>query len=147
VTRIARDTLAGAVENSSGDVSVVIADDDTLRGLNEHHRGLDEDTDVLSFSFSHHGKYYGDDGPPSWRSEAVGFVTPPGEQASLGEVIISYPQAVRQAAELGRSTEQELASLLVHGILHLSGYDHMESDEEAEMKGREAEILARVGYG
>ena len=72
---------------------VVIADDETVRDLNRRHRGLDETTDVLAFSNISEGRYYGDEPPKS--TDAEPFVTPPGQLADLGEVVISYPQAVR----------------------------------------------------
>ena len=69
---------------------------------------------------------------------------PPGQESGLGEVIISYPQAVRQAKEVGRSVKDEVAYLLAHGILHLIGHDHMEPDEEAVMKAKEEAVLTSV---
>jgi rRNA maturation RNase YbeY len=62
----------------------------------------------------------------------------------LGEVIISYPTASRQAAEAGRLVDEEIAHLLVHGILHLLGYDHAAAGDEARMRGRERELLAAL---
>jgi probable rRNA maturation factor len=72
------------------------------------------------------------------------FVSPPDNITHLGEVIISYPQAVEQAKEQGHSTEQELALLIIHGILHLLGYDHEKPEEEARMRAREKELLENV---
>jgi probable rRNA maturation factor len=141
---IAECALAIAPERASEPLSVVIADDDTVRELNSQHRGLDENTDVLSFSFTHQGEYYGEGEPPSARSEDVDFVMPPGRAAGLGEVVVSYPQAVRQAEAAGHSVERELALLLAHGVLHLLGYDHVEPEEEAIMQAQESKVLARV---
>jgi len=62
----------------------------------------------------------------------------------LGEVIISYPTASRQAAEAGRLVDEEIANLLVHGILHLLGYDHAEAEEERVMFARTEELLASL---
>ncbi len=70
---------------------------------------------------------------------------PPGSVAPLGEVIIAYPQAARQASERGRSVEEEVARLLIHGTLHLLGYDHAEPEEERRMRTREEELVAAVG--
>ena len=125
-------------------MGVVVADDAVVRDLNGKHRGLDEITDVLAFSFLHQGEYHGDGQPQEGASDDGDFVLPPGESAGLGEVIISYPQAVRQALESGHTVRGELARLLVHGILHLLGYDHVEPEEEADMKAREAGVLAQV---
>ena len=130
-----------------GSMGVVIADDGTLRDLNRRHRGLDEVTDVLAFSNAHQGEYYGEDGSTRESVSAVQFVVPPGAAPGLGEVVISYPQAVRQAREAGHPEEKELTVLLAHGILHLLGYDHVAPEEAAVMEARQAEILARVVDG
>ena len=125
-------------------VAVVIADEDTVRDLNRRHRNLEESTDVLAFSFHHQGEYHGD-GPrlKEWPEDGE-FVLPPGERAGLGEVIVSYPQAARQAREFGHEVSRELAHLVAHGILHLLGYDHVEPDQEAAMKAKARSVLARV---
>lgn len=137
--------LAAEPGAGAGAVGAVIADDATVAELNHGHRGLDEPTDVLAFAFSHQGEYYGDDPSQSQWSYGDAFELPPEQEESLGEVIVSYPQAVRQAEEAGRETAEEVAHLLVHGVLHLIGYDHMKADEEAAMQAREADILRRVG--
>ena len=125
-------------------VDVVIADDETVKSLNSRFRGLDETTDVLAFSFSHEGAYYGTDGPPPERPETFGFVTPPEVKAGLGEVIVSYPRAVIQARESGNTPQRELTLLLAHGVLHLLGYDHVEPEEAAAMKAKESTVAAQV---
>jgi probable rRNA maturation factor len=125
--RIARHVLA-AEDAGPTELGVVITDDATVRELNGRYLGIDESTDVLSFGLGEE-----DDTP---------FALPPGEAPSLGEVIISYPTAVRQAEEEGHGVEAEVAHLLVHGVLHLLGYDHVESEDERVMRQREDEILA-----
>ncbi len=127
--RIARDVLVAEGVGPT-DLGVVITDDATVRELNRRYLGRDEPTDVLSFGLGEKG------GRP--------FALPPGEAAPLGEVIISYPTAVRQAGEQGHSVEAEVAHLLVHGILHLLGYDHLEAENERIMRRREEEILAAL---
>ncbi len=125
-------------------VSVVVADDKTVRLLNSEYRGLDKTTDVLSFAFDNEGEYYGDGVAASEWSADEDFVLPPGESAGLGEVIISYPQAVRQAEEAGHSVRRELAHLITHGILHLMGHDHMNDDDERAMSARERRVMERL---
>ena len=120
-------------------VSVLITNDILVRKLNARHRGLDETTDVLSFSFVHEGKYFGDVG--SVFDSPKNFVLPPGQDHCLGEVIISQPQARRQAAEAGHSVDKELAILLIHGVLHLLGHDHNNPKEEAAMKSIETYVM------
>ena len=140
--RVVEEALAAGSAAPESQASVLIADDGLVRDLNARHRGLDENTDVLSFSFAHPGEYYGDGGagfePPQ------DFVLPPGQDHSLGDVIISYPQARRQAAQSGHTVDEELAVLLVHGILHLLGHDHGEPEEEAAMKRIESQVLATL---
>ena len=116
------------VADSSGDrdMSVVIADDETLHDLNLRYRGFDEPTDVLSF---------GDE------SDAA-FPDLPGEVLPLGEIVLSYPLAVRQASEHNVSIDEEVALLIVHGVLHLLGHDHAQPTEEAVMKALEVRALS-----
>ena len=107
------------------ELSVVVTDDERVRELNRRYRSTDAATDVLSFGMK----------------EADGFVTPPGSAAQLGEIVISYPTAARLAAEAGHSVDEELAHLLVHGVLHLLGYDHEAPDEARAMHTREEALL------
>jgi len=109
----------------AAELGVVVTDDETVRALNRDYAGEDEATDVLSFSLR----------------EGEQFVAAPDGVVRLGEVIISYPTAERQAAEAGRPVAVEVAHLLIHGILHILGYDHAEPDEERRMQGREEELL------
>ena len=138
------DAALAIEREGSSHLSLIVADDPTVKELNRRHRGLDENSDVLSFSFSHQGEYYGDGRPPSEWSESVGFIMPPGETAGLGEVIISYPQALRQAEESAHSPDRELAALAAHGVLHLLGYDHQEPDDAVVMAAKENSVLAKV---
>lgn len=122
--RIAAGVLA-AESFPAAELGVLVTDDEAVRRLNAEYAGEDETTDVLAFSLR----------------EGEEFVSPDGVMR-LGEVIISYPTASRQAAEAGRVVDEEMAHLLVHGILHLLGYDHAEAADEVRMRGREAELLA-----
>lgn len=132
----------------SGDaeVSLLITGDETVRSLNAEYRGLDETTDVLSFSASHPGHWEGDgDGPPETPDHAE-FVLPPGIPQPLGEIIVSWPQAQRQAIEHGVGPEWELAHLVVHGALHLVGYDHLGLEDTARMQALEREALESLSF-
>jgi probable rRNA maturation factor len=113
------------------EVSLVFADSETVQKLNRDYRGVDEPTDVLAFYMF-----------PQKGADSS-FALPPDGVTRLGEVIISYPQAVAQAREQGHSPERELALLVIHGILHLLGYDHEEPEEESKMRERERELLER----
>jgi len=144
VEEVAALALRAAEAPEGSGVSVVFAGDEVVRDLNREHRGLDETTDVLAFSFTHEGEYYGEPDEKVPIDEMPGFALPPGQAESLGEIIVSYPQAMRQADAAGRTVTEELAALLVHGALHLLGYDHMEPEEEAAMKALENRVLSDV---
>lgn len=122
---------------TDGAVSILVTDDETVHVLNRDYRGYDQPTDVLSFGLSGLAKPALDDEEPS-----LDFVLPPSAGRQLGEVVISYQTAERQAAEHGRTTDHELAHLLIHGILHLLGHDHFEPEEERAMRSREERLLA-----
>ena len=186
--------FAGAESAGPVQLSLLLTDDATVRALNAQYRGLDETTDVLSFSAEHPGHWEGDDEPPGGVPDSSpggvpegliggfsiphsapgggadglidgfsvpdsapgggaeggigefvdGFVLPPGEPRPLGEVVISYPQAARQAAAAGRSLAGELRLLVVHGTLHLIGYDHAETAETKLMQSLERAALQRL---
>ena len=133
--------LAAGRVKGSAEASLLITDDETVQALNAEYRGLDETTDVLSFSSDHPGHWEGDGDGPVPDSDGSEFVFPPGIPRPLGEIIVSWPQAQRQAFEHGASPAQELAHLVIHGALHLVGYDHLESEETELMQAREREAL------
>ncbi len=94
------------------EVSITLTDDETIRSINKQWRGKDKPTDVLSFP----------------QGDTVGY-----RYRVLGDVIISLPYARRQAEEIGYSYKEEVVRLLTHGILHLLGYDHETSEEDAKV--------------
>jgi probable rRNA maturation factor len=133
--RLALRVLRAEGVTPPAEVGLVVSGDETLRDLNRRYRGLDEPTDVLSF---------GDEpvGEPIDRP----FVTPPDGVRRLGEVILSYPTAERQAREAGRSVQEEAAHLVVHGLLHLLGYDHEDPEDERRMRAREEGLLGQQAH-
>jgi probable rRNA maturation factor len=131
VRRIAQTVLRSEGVALPYEVSLVFTDSETVKRLNRDYRGVDEPTDVLAFHML-----------PQKEADDT-FALPPDGVTRLGEVIISYPQAAEQAKEQEHSTEGELALLIIHGILHLLGYDHEELEEESKMRGRERELLER----
>ena len=141
VTDVAIITLFQDTQTVAESVSVVIADDETVELVNEEYRGLTGVTDVLSFSNVHSGAYYGNEDRKPSPEMIDGFVTSPEFDPGIGEVIISYPQACRQAREAGHSNKTELAQLVAHGIFHLLGYDHEEPGEAAIMRSKERQAL------
>jgi probable rRNA maturation factor len=131
VRKIVRQVLKVEGVPSPYEVSLVFTDSETVQQLNRDYRGVDDPTDVLAFYML-----------PQKGSE-FSFAVPPDGVTRLGEVIISYPQAVAQAKEQGHSPERELALLIIHGILHLLGYDHEEPEAEHKMRERERALLER----
>ncbi len=121
----------GAEEGAG--LTLLFAGDELLRELNSEHRGVDEPTDVLSFEAG------GAD------PEAPEDVFPAGEGGDsgryLGDIAISVETARRQAEEAGLGLEEELAHLVLHGLLHLLGYDHETPQDDAAMRAREEAIL------
>jgi probable rRNA maturation factor len=131
VRRIAQTVLKAEGVVPPYEVGLVFTDSETVKQLNRDYRGVDEPTDVLAFHML------------PQREVDDSFALPPDGVTRLGEVIISYPQAVAQAKKQGHSPERELALLIIHGILHLLGYDHEEPEEESKMRERERELLER----
>jgi probable rRNA maturation factor len=128
--RIARAVLAAEEVAPAVEAEVVIADARTVQRLNRLYRGRDEPTDVLSFA----------------EREGEAFTPAPDEPPSLGEVVVCLPVAEEQARAGSRAVEGEVAHLVVHGLLHILGYDHEQPDEGERMKRREDEILDALGY-
>lgn len=121
--------MLGIKKNYEIDVSLV--DDETIHEINRDYRGVDRVTDVISFAFN-------DDKDPK------NVINGDDTQVMLGEILISLPQAIRQAAEIGNSKERELSFLFTHGLLHLLGYDHMKKEDEEIMFPLQEKILAEA---
>lgn len=112
------------------EISLVLADDVTVRDLNREWRGKDKATNVLSFAA------LDDDEAPRV----------PGAPVLLGDIVLAYETCAAEAADQGKSLENHYCHLVLHGLLHLLGYDHEESDEDAEeMEELEVSILAAFG--
>ena len=107
------------------EVSVVFVDDAEMRNLNRNYRGGNKSTDVLAFPMN------------EGRFAAI-------NPELLGDIVISVPQARKQAEMHEHSIERELTILLIHGLLHLLGYDHTTDQEEREMKEYEQEYLMLI---
>jgi len=129
---IAEQVLMAQNVGSNAELGLVITSQERVQQLNKSYLGRDEPTDVLAFSMLPAGET-GADFPP--------FVTPPDGTLHLGEVIISYPQAVIQAEEHQHSIRKEIAILVIHGVLHLLGYEDDNPELKRQMADREAEIL------
>jgi probable rRNA maturation factor len=126
---VARKILRAEAVDAKAEVGLVITTDDKIHELNLKYLDEDRLTDVLSFPMNEHVK-----------NQPV-FVNVPDGKLPLGDIIISYPQAVRQAEEHSHSPEREIVILLIHGLLHLLGYDHDIPLRKKAMRSREAAIL------
>jgi probable rRNA maturation factor len=118
-------TILSSVGEKTADLGVMLIGDRSMRRLNRQYRKKDHTTDVLAFSMR----------------EGPGPLS-----VLIGDVVISVPTAAKQAGQAGRSLDEELTVLLVHGILHLCGYDHERSKRDARrMQQREQWVLRRLG--
>jgi probable rRNA maturation factor len=127
--RVAQAALAAAGIASAVEVALLLADDQTLRRLNRDYRGVDQPTDVLSFSQL--------EGAPAPASA-------PQARRHLGDVAISVERSRRQADAYGHGFEREIGYLLVHAVLHLVGSDHETDTGQAMMRAVEERALATV---
>ncbi|MGA2367989.1 MAG: rRNA maturation RNase YbeY [Dehalococcoidia bacterium] len=113
------------------EIECIITDDTTIQRLNKQFRNIDEPTDVLSFAFR------------NARTDAQGASFPevPDSPEILGQIIVSFPRATMQAASRCHGVDRELTILVVHGILHLLGYDHQVPADNRKMRQREKHII------
>ena len=123
-------------------VSVRLCDDEAIRALNAEYRNIDRATDVLSFPLADYpeGKTARD-----CRQELAETYDDEWNACMLGDLVISVPHILQQAEEYGHSFQRESAYLLVHGLCHLFGYDHIDPDDQRRMRKMEETILSGVG--
>jgi probable rRNA maturation factor len=118
--------------NEGTELSVTFVDNKRIQEINREYRDKDTPTDVISFALEDRGE---------GETEIIGGEVP----RHLGDIIISVPKAIEQAAEYEHSLKRELGFLAVHGFLHLLGYDHMNDDDEQVMFSKQTEILTKYG--
>jgi probable rRNA maturation factor len=109
---------AVAVNNPKG-LSIVLADDDFVQNLNKQYRGKDKPTNVLSFA---------------------------GSDNAMGDVILAYQTIILEAKEQNKDFSAHLAHLIIHGILHLQGFDHEDDQMAEKMEAEEIKILKKLGF-
>ncbi|MBQ9162656.1 MAG: rRNA maturation RNase YbeY [Clostridia bacterium] len=114
------------------EVSFTFTDNEKIHVLNRDYRNVDRPTDVLSF-------------PMTDFDNSTGAPVADEPMRSLGDIVLSLEMAQAQAAEYGHSFEREAAFLCVHSTLHLLGYDHMEEDDEAEMRAAQRVVMEKLG--
>lgn len=123
LARWARAALAGAPVNA--ELTVRIVDEPESAGLNERYRRKQGPTNVLSFPY---------DEPPAADGRLV------------GDLVVCAPVVQREARAQGKPETAHWAHMVVHGIMHLRGYDHMDQQEAAVMEGLEVEVLRKLGF-
>jgi len=143
--RVAEAVLKTVGVKDKTEISLAVVGDGRMRKLNKMYRGKNRATDVLAFGNKSVLPYLAKSFPRLKKKQEVEFVEPPDGVKRLGEVIICYPRAKKQAKRLGHSLEKELTILLIHGILHLLDYDHEAGEQKAEvMKAMEEKILKLI---
>ena len=116
--KIANAAVSAVYKDS--EVSITLVDDKKIHELNKQYRGMDKPTNVLSFEL--------------------------GDDVLLGDIFISLDTVKREAKDAGISVAEHTAHMIVHGMLHLQGYDHIKDDEARVMEGKEIKILEKLGY-
>lgn len=129
LTRLAEEAVAAALQgrDMTGAVTLLFTTDAEMQELNRKWRGKDRPTNVLSFP------------------APGGMPVPAGETPPLGDIALACQTVAREAAEQGKTVADHTSHLIVHGMLHLLGYDHEEDGEAEEMENEERMILARLG--
>ena len=131
VKRAVRETLENESFGRDCSVSVTFTDNEGIREKNREFRGIDTPTDVLSFPMYN---FKNGEGPL------------PGEVCELGDIVLSLERAEEQAEDFGHSFKREAAFLTVHSVLHLLGYDHVDSEEEElVMREHQRAVMKKLG--
>ncbi|ONI39170.1 rRNA maturation RNase YbeY [Candidatus Epulonipiscium fishelsonii] len=115
------------------EISLTIVDKDEIQQINKEYRNIDKVTDVLSFpqiEMDENGKL-------NWPDSI-------GENIILGDIVLCFPKAIEQSSEYGHTLKREVCFLVVHSMLHLLGYDHMEEEAERQMIQKQNEILINI---
>ena len=117
--------LSGLNQAENNELTIAIEDDEQLQELNKQFLNIDAPTDVLSFP--------------------GGEIDPETGNPYLGDIILSYTRANLQAQSSGHSLHAEIQLLIIHGVLHLLGYDHADPEEKEEMWGLQRRFLQEMG--
>lgn len=155
-----REWVRAAAADAAGEVTVRIVGDDESAALNARYRGRQGATNVLAFPAAEDARPAGGlrpegeaapsesgapeaDGPPP-----LGFGLPPlgDELPPLGDIVVCAPVVMREAAEQGKTPEAHWAHIVIHGTLHLVGYDHLQDADARVMEERERTLLAGFGF-
>ena len=126
--RVAKLCLAKEGIEDEVEIGITFVDNEGIREINREYRNIDSATDVLSFPMYEAEEELADD-----------------EMILFGDIVISLERAKEQSEDFGHSLEREVMYLLVHGLLHLSGYDHMNDEDKKVMRRKEEELLTEIG--
>jgi probable rRNA maturation factor len=129
--RLAMSVLKAESKPGPLELGVVVTTDDEVHALNREYLGHDYPTDVLSFGMEGEEE----------------FITPQERAAYLGDVVVSYERAAEQGPEYGHTAEQEVATLVIHGILHLLGYDDLDEPSREKMHARQDALMNASEFG
>ncbi|MBL4933005.1 rRNA maturation RNase YbeY [Clostridium paridis] len=123
-------------------ISIVFVDNKEIREINNETRGIDKETDVLSFPMLDYedGKVFKE----QYKNFSFDETYYDGEELVLGDVVLSLEKSLEQSEEYNHSFKRETSYLIIHSILHLLGYDHMEDNEKGIMRKREEDILNKL---
>ena len=139
LTQMVQDVLAYAADylelEENCAMSVIIVDNEEIQNINREYRQKDAVTDVISFALEE----------SVVEDDFHDIQEVMDESRELGDIFVSFQRAQEQAVEYGHSFKRELGFLVVHGFLHLNGYDHMTEEEEAEMFDLQRDILDGFG--
>lgn len=122
-------------------INVLLTDNDGIHSFNREYRGIDRETDVLSFpnlNFEKEGEFLIDE------DEEADYFDPDTGELILGDIILSVDKVKEQAKSYGHSLKREFAFLVAHSMLHLCGYDHMEETEAAVMEQKQETVLGAL---
>lgn len=123
-------------------VNVLLTDNTGIRMFNKEHRGIDKETDVLSFpniNFKKEADFF------IPKEEEADCFDPDTKELILGDIIVSVDKVKEQAEEFGHSRKREFAFLVAHSMFHLCGYDHMTDEEAAVMEEKQEAVLTQLG--
>ncbi len=139
--KIAREVIETALDLTGcpyeAEVNLLLTTDAQIQEMNTEFRGIERATDVLSFPMIE----YPAPGEFGFLEEREDCFDPETGELALGDIVISKEKVIAQAEEYGHSVLREYAFLIVHSVLHLTGYDHIEDGERREMEEKQDEIM------
>ena len=142
INEVCEQSLKAEEMNFPYQISLLFVDNEEIREINRETRGIDKATDVLSFPMLEYpkDKVFKE----VYKDTKFNEIYLDGDELVLGDMVLSLERAKEQSIEYNHSFNREVCYLVVHSILHLLGYDHMEDEEKKRMRKREEEILGSL---